>query len=69
MKMTKTGVKKFILYVIRWELSSIILAPCLIWFGGLGEWPATIIANGIGACIFFLIDKKIFKEDDGKKGN
>lgn len=60
---------RFILYVIRWELSSIILAPCLIWFGGLGEWPATIIANGIGACIFFFVDKYIFKEDDGKKGN
>lgn len=61
-KLTKQGVKRFTLYALRWQMSSLILAPCLIWFGHLGEWPATIIANGIGACIFFVVDKCIFKE-------
>lgn len=62
LKVTKTGVKKFLLYALRWQLSSLILAPCLIWFGHLGEWWATIIANGIGACVFFIVDKWIFNK-------
>lgn len=55
--------KKFILYALRWQLSSLILAPCIFWFGHLGEWWAAIIANGIGACIFFFVDKWIFKDE------
>lgn len=54
--------KKFVAYALRWQLSSLILAPCLYWLGGLGVWPATIIANFIGACIFFFVDKRIFKK-------
>ena len=60
---------RFLLYLGRWELSTFILAPCMAWLGFLGEWPAAIIANLIGGCIFFFVDKWIFKEDDGKKGN
>lgn len=60
--------KKFILYLIRWQLSSPILALCMIWLGGLGTVWATIIANLIGGIIFFWVDKLIFKEEkDGKK--
>lgn len=59
----RTEIKRFALYTLRWELSSIVLAPCLMWLGHLGAWPATIIANLIGACIFFMVDKFIFKED------
>lgn len=62
MKINKTGVKKFVLYLARWEASTFILAPCIAWLGHLGEWPATIIANGIGACAFFIVDKWIFRE-------
>lgn len=62
MRITKVGVKKFALYALRWQMSTPILALCLMWLTALGEWPATIIANFVGACIFFLIDKKIFKE-------
>lgn len=54
--------KKFILYALRWQLSSFILAPCLVWFAGLGTVWATIIANAIGACVFFFVDKYIFKK-------
>lgn len=53
---------RFILYLCRWQLSSFILAPCLFFLGHLGEWPATIIANLIGGCAFYFIDKLIFKE-------
>lgn len=52
--------KKFILYLIRWQLSTPILALCLskLNFGTL--WN-TIIANLIGGCIFFWIDRIIFR--------
>lgn len=54
--------KKFLLYLLRWESSSLILAPCLTLLGGLGVVPATIIANAVGAVVFFWCDLLIFKE-------
>ena len=54
--------KRFVLYLIRWQLSTPILALCLWWLGGVGELPATIIANLVGGCIFFWVDRLIFKE-------
>lgn len=54
---------RFILYLLRWQCSTPVLALCLIWLGGLGEIWATVIANLIGGCIFYFIDKRIFKED------
>ena len=53
--------KKFILYLLRWQLSSPILALCLFLLEPVGAFWATIIANLIGGCIFFWVDKKIFK--------
>lgn len=55
--------KKFLLYLLRWELSTITLAPCIAFFGGLGTIPATIIANAVGAAVFFWVDRLIFKDD------
>jgi len=50
--------KKFILYLIRWQLSTPILWLVLRKLGaGLG---ATVIANLIGGAIFFWVDKFIF---------
>lgn len=54
--------KKFILYLIRWQLSTPILFLCLQ-FLELGTFWNTIISNFIGGCIFFFVDKKIFKKD------
>lgn len=54
--------KRYALYLIRWQLSTPILALCLAWLGGLGPVWATIIANLIGGLIFFWVDKFIFKE-------
>lgn len=56
----KNSLIKFFLYLGRWQLSSFILAPCLFFLGYLGEWPATIIANLIGAIIMYPVDKFIF---------
>lgn len=52
--------KKFFLYLVRWQLSSPILAVCMVWMGGWNVALATIVANLIGGCIFFWVDKWIF---------
>ena len=57
--------KKFVLYLVRWQLSSPILAVCMVWMGGWNVAVATIVANLIGGCIFFWVDKWIF----GDKGS
>lgn len=54
--------KKFFLYLVRWQLSSPILAVCMVWMGGWNVAIATIVANLIGGCIFFWVDSWIFKE-------
>ena len=50
--------KRFILYLLRWQLSTPILWLVIRNLGaGLGT---TVIANLIGASIFFWVDKFIF---------
>lgn len=58
--------KKFFLYLIRWQLSSPILAVCMVWMGGWNVAIATIVANLIGGCIFFWVDKWIFGDRKAK---
>ena len=52
---------KFLLYCFRWQLSTPILAVCCAGLASYGYFTATIVANLIGACIFFFVDKLIFK--------
>ncbi len=52
--------KRYSLYLLRWQLSTPILAVCLVYFNPLGNTWATIIANLIGGLIFFWVDKFIF---------
>lgn len=58
--------KRFLLYLGRWQLSSPILAPVVAIFTGapiwgtLATWIGTIVANLIGGAIFFWVDKFIF---------
>lgn len=59
--------KKFIIYAIRWQLSTPILWGVLSLFPLLGITDSlvnTIIANLIGASIFFFVDKKIFSRKE-----
>ena len=60
--------KRFVLYALRWQLSTPILAPVLIYCSGLFSsdpninfWIATVLANFVGSCIFFWVDKFIFR--------
>lgn len=52
--------KKYIFYLIRWQLSTPILAIVLSVLTNMNEWVATIIANFIGGLIFFWVDRFIF---------
>lgn len=53
--------KRFLLYLLRWQLSTPILALALHLLD-TNEIIETVIANLIGGIIFFWIDKLIFKE-------
>ena len=52
--------KKFFLYILRWQLSTPILA-LVLYLLDTNEIVETIIANLIGGMIFFWVDKKIFR--------
>jgi DNA-directed RNA polymerase subunit RPC12/RpoP len=56
----KINFKRYFLYLIRWQLSTPILALVLVWLSSWNQWVATIIANLIGGLIFFWIDRFIF---------
>jgi len=62
------------LYLIRWQLSTPILAPLVAYFkhssshfGTTEDWYAAAVANLIGACIFFWVDRFIFKSKTVEK--
>lgn len=52
--------KRYGLYLVRWQLSTPILAVVLYWLAWAGEMWATIVANFIGGLIFFWVDTFIF---------
>jgi len=54
-------IKKYLLYLLRWQLSTPILAIVLILLVRLNTILATVIANLIGGLIFFWVDKFIFR--------
>jgi len=53
--------KKYILYLLRWQLSSPILTLCLYYLNFGTIWN-TILANLIGGTIFYQIDKRLFRK-------
>lgn len=58
--------KKFLLYLLRWQLSTPILALVLLLMKDWNYLIATIVANLIGGIIFFWVDKWIFNKKDKK---
>lgn len=48
---------------MRWQLSTPLLAICLIWLSFLNPFWATVIANLIGGLMFFWVDKFIFQSE------
>ena len=65
--MKKIKWKRLGLYLLRWQMSSPILATCIL-FLPFDDITKTIIANFIGGLIFYKLDKLIFnykrKEED-----
>ncbi|MCL2082187.1 MAG: hypothetical protein FWH04_02975 [Oscillospiraceae bacterium] len=53
--------RKYLLYLIRWQLSTPILALVLYLLAGLNPVWVTVIANLIGGLIFFWVDRFIFR--------
>ena len=54
-------IKKYLLYLLRWQLSTPILTVVLWLLSSSNKLVATIVANLIGGLIFFWIDRFIFK--------
>ncbi|MFA5271380.1 MAG: hypothetical protein WC412_03445 [Candidatus Omnitrophota bacterium] len=52
------SLRKFVLYLLRWQLSTPILWLVLRNLG-VGVW-STVLANFIGGAIFFWVDRFIF---------
>lgn len=53
---------KFILYLLRWQLSTPILA-IVLYYLPFNTLTNTIIANLIGGIIFFWVDRLIFRKE------
>ena len=63
----KINFKRYFLYLVRWQLSTPLLAPIVAYFkhsasifGTREDWIAATIANLIGGLIFFWVDSFIF---------
>lgn len=60
--MKSTRAKKLMLYLLRWQCSTPVLALCVFLLTArTNELVATVIANLIGGLIFFWVDEKIFR--------
>ena len=55
----RKNITRFILYLARWQMSTPILAPVMLFFP-TNFWIGAMVANFIGACIFFFVDRMIF---------
>jgi bacteriorhodopsin len=62
-------IKQYLLYLVRWQLSTPILAIVMSWFAPQSEiqWIPSIVANLIGGLIFFWVDKFIFRDKKSSK--
>lgn len=53
-------IKRYICYLLRWQLSTFILAPIIAMLSNCNAWVAAAVANLIGGLIFFWVDRHIF---------
>jgi len=59
----QVNLKRYGLYLFRWQLSTPILAAVLYLLSMVDKVSATIVANLIGGLIFFWVDMFIFTSD------
>lgn len=55
-------IRKFVIYAFRWQLSTLVYAVIIWLLSGMNPVVQTVIANAIGACIFYWVDKVIFSK-------
>jgi len=60
--------RKYVLYLLRWQMSTPILAVCVVSFATLGATWATVLANFIGGLLFFWVDRWIFNKTNILRG-
>jgi len=53
-------VKKYLIYHLRWQISGVVMMPVLLLTKNLGTIAGVIIAQFLGAIIFWFVDKYIF---------
>lgn len=50
--------------MLRWQLSTPVLAPIMHWISGQPIcWPGAVVANLVGGEVFYFVDKWIFKNN------
>lgn len=59
----QVNLKRYGLYLFRWQLSTPILAAMLYLLSAVGKVTATIVVNLIGGLIFFWVDMFIFTSE------
>lgn len=59
--------KRFLIYCLRWQLSTPILALSTWYFACLGWLWSAVISNLIGAVLIYKIDQKIFSNKISNK--
>jgi hypothetical protein len=57
--------RQYPLYLLRWQLSTPILAIVVGYFAYLGEWVGAALANLVGGLVFFWADRFIFRPRAG----
>ena len=60
----RVHVGKFLIYLLRWQVSGIVMTPVLVLLMALPLWMAVCIAQFIGALLFYFVDKRIFNVRD-----
>jgi hypothetical protein len=55
---------RILLYLLRWQASGLILAPCIAWLP-YGAVAKAVVANLVGGVIFYWVDKQIFRNAPG----
>lgn len=57
----KVDIKRYFIYLCRWQLSTPVMTPVTMYFGA--TVAGVVAANLIGGLIFFWVDKYIFSSD------
>jgi len=58
--------KKYIIYLVRWQLSGLIIAPCIYFLHG-NAILSSVVGNLLGGIIFWFVDKWIFSKKKLKR--